>query len=519
MKTKIIPHYLKVIIFLIFFSNNFLAQTKVWENAWGIGFGGIYPRFMGITTPMISEDENFGFYFELNRKFTENISLRFRPAFMHMESSYYQGSDQKIVRTNMLTGSVDFQYKLFPCSFISPYILSGFGFQVFRPNGAPSKNIDKFHFRYQYDLGVGIELPINDYWEFSTEINYITSSHNYLDGNIQRNELKGLFRSNGDSYMTFNVGVLWYFATGENSKMCEKPSGLSDVPTQIIERNTYITNNYASEPKEIIKKEIEQIEKIILFGVNFEFDKSTFLPESYPILKHLLTVLQNHPEINIEIQGHTDNFGTDLYNIGLSQRRANAVKNYLIENKIEPNRLTSVGFGEGFPIADNNTPIGRAFNRRIEIKITNKDKINVQLFKQSKEAIILDTLIKYEEKQIANSTHKGEKLIFSNIHFLVNSDVITQSSKLILDQVKNVLSKIPDIDVEIQGNTDSDGDKNDNQILSEKRAIAVKNYLVKRGISVDRLTTAGFGETKPITDNSTFEGKAKNRRIEFEIMK
>ena len=126
MKTKIILRFLKVIIFLIFFSNNFFAQTQVWESSWGIGFGGIYPRLMGITTPMISEDENFGFYFEINREFTENLSARFRPAFMHMESSYFQNSDQKIVRTNLFTGSVDFQYNLFPSSFISPYILTGF---------------------------------------------------------------------------------------------------------------------------------------------------------------------------------------------------------------------------------------------------------------------------------------------------------------------------------------------------------------------------------------------------------
>jgi OmpA-OmpF porin, OOP family len=519
MKTKIITNHLRIFIFLIFFSSNFFAQTQVWESSWGIGFGGIYPRFMGITTPMISEDENFGFYFELNRKFTENISLRFRPAFLHMESSYYQDSDKNIVRTNLFTGSVDFQYKLFPYSVISPYILTGFGFQIFRPFGAPSKTIDKLHFRYQYELGVGVEFFIKDYWELFSEINYITSSHNYLDGNKERNELKGLFGTNGDSYMTFNIGVLWYFETRENSKLREKPSGISDVPTPIIERNTYITNNFSNEPKEIVKKEIEQIEKIVLFGVNFEFDKATFLPESYPILKHLLTVLQNHPDIKIEIQGHTDNFGSDLYNIGLSQRRADAVKNYLIENKIEPNRLNSVGLGERFPIADNNTPIGRAFNRRIEIKITNQDKINVPLFRKSEDAIILDTLINNEEKQMAKSTHIGEKLVFGNIQFKANSDIITESSKLILDQVKYVLSQMPDVDVEIQGYTDNDGDEEANQILSEKRAISVKNCLVQKGISVDRLTTIGYGESNPIADNSTKEGKEKNRRIEFEIIK
>ncbi|MBI1933585.1 MAG: OmpA family protein [Ignavibacteriales bacterium] len=519
MKTKIFPAVLVRIIFLMFLSHNIFAQPQIWESSWGIGFGGTYPRLMGITTPMISEDENFGFYLDLNRNFNENLSARFRPSFLHMESSYYQDSDQKIVKTNLLSGSVDFLYEIFPCSYISPYVLTGFGFQVFRPTGAPSKKIDKTHFRYQYDLGVGLKIYLSEYWKLNTEINYLTSSHNYLDGNIQKNELKGLFKTNGDSYMTFSLGVNWYFETGEKSNICENPSGLRENPNQIIEHNTYITNNYGSEPKEIIKKEIEQVEKIILFGVNFEFDKSTFLPESYPILKHLLTVLQNHPEINIEIQGHTDNYGTDLYNIGLSQRRADAVKNYLIENGIDSKRLIATGLGEGYPIADNNSSRGRAFNRRIEIKITNEEKINIPLLKQSKESIILDTIVKHEQNLIAKSNKLGEKLIFTNIHFNANSDIISESSKHILNDIKEILSKIPDFDVEIQGYTDNDGDEFSNQILSEKRAISVKNYLVQKGITVHRLTTAGFGESKPISDNSTQEGKAKNRRIEFVIIK
>ena len=88
-----------------------------------------------------------------------------------------------------------------------------------------------------------------------------------------------------------------------------------------------------------------------------------------------------------------------------------------------------------------------------------------------------------------------------------------------MDNAANVLSKIPNVNIEIQGHTDSDGNDQYNQVLSEKRAISVKNYLVQKGISVDRLTTAGFGETQPISDNSTPEGKAKNRRIEFQISK
>ena len=78
-----------------------------------------------------------------------------------------------------------------------------------------------------------------------------------------------------------------------------------------------------------------------------------------------------------------------------------------------------------------------------------------------------------------------------------------------------MLNKRTDLQLEIQGHTDSDGADVYNQDLSERRAVSVKNYLVNNGINTDRLTTIGYGETNPVASNKTKEGKAKNRRIEF----
>ena len=90
----------------------------------------------------------------------------------------------------------------------------------------------------------------------------------------------------------------------------------------------------------------------------------------------------------------------------------------------------------------------------------------------------------------------------------------------ILDEVAAVLVANPDIElVEIAGHTDSDGPQSTNLELSQRRAEAVVAYLVKEGVSADRLVAKGYGESTPIDSNSSSEGKANNRRVEFVILK
>ncbi len=100
--------------------------------------------------------------------------------------------------------------------------------------------------------------------------------------------------------------------------------------------------------------------------IHFEFNKATIRPVSFPILDTVAQVLNDFPDITLEIQGHTDSRGSDSYNLRLSQERAEAVRQYLIAKGIAPERLTARGYGEGCPIASNRTASGRAANRRVE---------------------------------------------------------------------------------------------------------------------------------------------------------
>jgi len=114
--------------------------------------------------------------------------------------------------------------------------------------------------------------------------------------------------------------------------------------------------------------------RIVLRGVNFDYDKSNIKPQFAPILDEAAQTLKDNPDINVSIEGHTDSIGSDEYNQRLSERRAQAVKQYLVSKGIAASRLSAVGKGEQEPIAPNtkdgrDNPEGRAMNRRAELKI------------------------------------------------------------------------------------------------------------------------------------------------------
>jgi outer membrane protein OmpA-like peptidoglycan-associated protein len=124
-------------------------------------------------------------------------------------------------------------------------------------------------------------------------------------------------------------------------------------------------------PEPAVVEEVvpEVREKIVLRGINFDFDKSGIKPEFVPVLDEAVDILSATPDVKVIIEGHTCWIGTEKYNQGLSERRAASVCNYLVEKGISQNRLETVGYGETSPIADNQTLEGRRMNRRVEFKI------------------------------------------------------------------------------------------------------------------------------------------------------
>jgi OOP family OmpA-OmpF porin len=108
---------------------------------------------------------------------------------------------------------------------------------------------------------------------------------------------------------------------------------------------------------------------IVLRGINFDFDKSKIKPEFEGVLDAGVEALKENPGVSVQVAGYTDSVGTEEYNQGLSERRANAVLGYLSTHGVDASRLTAVGFGKNNPVADNATADGRAQNRRVELNI------------------------------------------------------------------------------------------------------------------------------------------------------
>jgi outer membrane protein OmpA-like peptidoglycan-associated protein len=109
------------------------------------------------------------------------------------------------------------------------------------------------------------------------------------------------------------------------------------------------------------------------------------------------------------------------------------------------------------------------------------------------------------------------KIICNGIRFDVNKATLKPESMGPINKICELMQKKPEIKFSVEGHTDSDGDDNKNQQLSEQRAQAVMQQMVAMGISADRLSSKGFGESQPIDNNATPEGKANNRRVEFVV--
>lgn len=109
--------------------------------------------------------------------------------------------------------------------------------------------------------------------------------------------------------------------------------------------------------------------KIVLRGVNFDFDKELIRPDSRPLLNAAVRILRENPDVRITIEGHTDSLGSEAYNEALSIRRAEAVYLYLVEGGIDRNRMQVIGYGESRPLTTNETVEGRAENRRVELRV------------------------------------------------------------------------------------------------------------------------------------------------------
>jgi outer membrane protein OmpA-like peptidoglycan-associated protein len=190
-------------------------------------------------------------------------------------------------------------------------------------------------------------------------------SHSVLE---YRENYKQAALEQGGTILYENQGYLTFTLPGENvgTTWCEVHIwNKSQQDISIIEEKGF-KKSLTFGPAEM-KAALDADGRVKLYGILFDLDKATLKPESTKQLQHVVTLLKENPGLKLEVQGHTDDQGSDEYNMELSQRRAETVVAYLGLFGIDTARLTPKGYGETKPVMSNSTEEGRAKNRRVEL--------------------------------------------------------------------------------------------------------------------------------------------------------
>jgi len=236
--------------------------------------------------------------------------------------------------------------------------------------------------------------------------------------------------------------------------------------------------------------------RMILKTVNFGYDSYQLDSYEKSLLDSQVPILKEHSDFVFEIAGHTDFAGSDAYNQILSKRRAGSVKQYLSANGISDNQLYLIGYGESDPFYSNTTPDGQAKNRRSEIRVTG--------------SLLPEIALKSLATLPAGTT-------LEVIHFNFGEVTLLPVYQALLDKAVPLIKGSPDVKLEIAGHTDSSGSAEKNLALSLKRTGTVKDFLIAKGVSKNRLTTTVYASDHPMADNQSPMGKQLNRRVEIKV--
>lgn len=243
---------------------------------------------------------------------------------------------------DLYTYHIDAIVHLIPDGRFNPFIIAGFGGAHYDPN------ISK-HDMAAFNVGVGAKIWLTDNIALRFDV------QDYMVTEIMQETFH-------------NIGVTGgiVFAFGGR----EKPAPVAETYEPIPEPVPEPPPLPPPPPPVVVAKPVIIEKGRQTLDVKFDFDKSTIKGVYNDDLDDLSRVMKDYPDLKVTIEGHTDSIGSNAYNQNLSEERAGAVKNYMVEkNAIDASRIATEGFGEERPIADNATAEGRAQNRRVEAAV------------------------------------------------------------------------------------------------------------------------------------------------------
>ena len=233
---------------------------------------------------------------------------------------------------------------------------------------------------------------------------------------------------------------------------------------------------------------IEKImEEKLLKSIFFDFDKYNIRLDQAPRLDYNLDLLKGFKENYIVLDGHADERGTREYNIALAQRRAETVKKFLVQNGFDPDKITINAYGEDYPVKKGHNESSWWYNRRVDISIweTNPD----------------------------NWGNRSQSIFFDN-----KAADLGQAQYTRIDQSVSMLNESPNSFIILVANTRDYSSNAENQKLAEERLNVIKNYLVTKGISEDRISAIDNGKVYPFFSGATDQKFSVDSRVDLLVI-
>lgn len=237
-----------------------------------------------------------------------------------------------------------------------------------------------------------------------------------------------------------------------------------------------------------------------ILDIQFEINQDDIQREEKENLDVVATFLKKYPNTTAVIEGHTDNVGLAEQNLELSQQRAQSVVSYLVDNhKIDPSRLTAVGYGETRPIVDNSTDEGKRMNRRIGAVIACATDIEGLPVKPARITMAMEMEFDPHQAEIQPEYRDELRKVadFMKANPSVTATVEGHAGKFV-GTGSEKMQVTPELAMEV----------------SQRRAQNVVNDLVEtHGVARSRLSAQGFGQTRRVAYGTTLEGQQENRRV------
>ncbi|MDQ7015863.1 MAG: OmpA family protein [Gammaproteobacteria bacterium] len=502
-------------------------ELSPWSITGSLGVSGLAPQENN-SGLLITDKQATGYSLAVDYLWREHFLL---------SGFYLNAGGAEVSNGSVLLGALDYQYvgssvSWFPLSarpVFSPYLKSGLH--------VTQNSVDNPQIKYSQDQAINTHFGVGATWKFSRDWHFLVDATTFgkdayfasvgvryqLFNETKIKEVLDADRDGvpdvQDRCLTSSSGVpvdafgCELDSDGDGIKnsqdRCENSAANSAVDAKgcvvvLDSDGDGVPDSRDCCPNTALGKTVDEYGCAIIeidlsnSDIPFEFGSEKLSAIGEKIWANIAKQIKQFPNVIVELGGHTDSKGSATFNQKFSLKRAKTVEAFLTSKGVQAKQLRVQGYGESQPIADNRTEEGRRSNRRVEAHI-------VQQLKMISEAE-LPAVCKqrFQPPVLENVETSFEAYGFQRL---------SESAKQAWGKVAQQLKQNPQLKVELAGYTDSSGAAELNLQLSQQRAETVRDYLISVGVSEQQLTAKGYGESNPIADNLTPEGRKKNRRV------